>query len=323
MNNNLYCAVDIGGTKILLLLIDGNGEVLFKVKTATPEPANPNNIIANVTGLLNDSLNKSGYSAIINLSAVGICMAGFIEHDNGIVHQSPNLNWPAPFPLKDRMTDVLNIPVLLENDTNAAVLGEVFYGAARGHKDVIYITLSTGIGGGLFLDGRLYRGSSGFAGEIGHIKPFGKGRICKCGGYDCLETWASGNAIAHSAASLWGNENSCCETITTSWVFEQAAAGNSLASEIIEHAADNIGRGLANLVTLLNPSCIVIGGGVAANRNVFFEQVAEKIKYEAIGPSVKTTPLKIVAAQLEPEAGIWGMYALMTGKNGGITNGKC
>jgi len=314
MNNNLYCAVDIGGTKILLLLIDGNGQVLCKIKTATPEPSNPNNIIETVTGVINNSLNESGFTSKRELSAVGICMAGFIEHHNGIVHQSPNLDWPTAYPLKERMTDILNIPVLLENDTNAAVIGEVFYGAARGHKDVIYITLSTGIGGGLFLDGRLYRGSSGFAGEIGHIKPFGKGRSCKCGGFDCLETWASGNAIARSAATLWSNENSGCEKITTSWVFEQAAAGNSLALEIIEQAAGNIGRGLANLVTLLNPSCIVIGGGVAANRNDFFEQVAEKIKQEAIGPSVKISPLKIIAAQLEPEAGIWGMYALMTGK---------
>jgi len=298
MKKNLYCAVDIGGTKILLLLIDGKGRVVFKEKSATPEHANPDNVIKEVSGLLKKALNVTG---IINesslLTAAGITMAGFIDHQSGIVHA---------------MTEELKCPVLLENDANAAVIGEAYYGAAHGHQDVIYITLSTGIGGGLFLNGQLYRGSSGFAGEIGHIKPFGEGRNCNCGGCNCLETWASGKAIAYSASLMWDSNDVESGTITTSWVFEQAEAGNNLALNIIEHAADTIGLGLANLVNLLNPSCLVIGGGVASNRPEFFKMVSNKIKLEAIRPSVMITPLEIVPAQLEPEAGIWGMYALMT-----------
>lgn len=313
MKKNLYCAVDIGGTKILLLLIDGKGRVVFKEKSATPEHANPDNVIKEVSGLLKKALNVTG---IINesslLTAAGITMAGFIDHQSGIVHQSPNLDWPESFPFKKAMTEELKCPVLLENDANAAVIGEAYYGAAHGHQDVIYITLSTGIGGGLFLNGQLYRGSSGFAGEIGHIKPFGEGRNCNCGGCNCLETWASGKAIAYSASLMWDSNDVESGTITTSWVFEQAEAGNNLALNIIEHAADTIGLGLANLVNLLNPSCLVIGGGVASNRPEFFKMVSNKIKLEAIRPSVMITPLEIVPAQLEPEAGIWGMYALMT-----------
>lgn len=314
MNNELYCAVDIGGTKILLLLIDGNGHIVFRERTGTPEPAKPENVVATVSGLLDKAMRKAGLSAKDNLLSVGICIAAFVDYHNGIVHQSPNLHWTTPIPLKKLMEEALYCPVLIENDANAAVLGEVYYGAARDHQDVIYITLSTGIGGGLFLNGRLYRGSTGFAGEIGHIKPYGKGRSCKCGGYDCLETWASGSAITYNASILWGEQEADSETITTSWVFEQAKAGNSLAVKIIDQATENIGRGLANLVTLLNPSCIVIGGGVAANQADFLKRVARQIKIDAIKPAVDITPLKIVAAQLEPEAGIWGMYRLMTGR---------
>lgn len=313
MNKDLYCAVDIGGTKILLVLIDEKGQIIYKVKTSTPANANPGNIIQEVSGILKKALTVTGFIKDPNfLKATGITMAGFIDHQSGIVYQSPNLDWPEPFPFKKAMTEELECPVSLENDANAAVLGEVYYGAAHGHQDVIYITLSTGIGGGLFLNGRLYRGSRGFAGEIGHIKPFGEGRNCNCGGYNCLEAWASGKAIAHSASLMWDSTDIDCETITTSWVFEQAEAGNSLAQNIIEHAADNIGRGLANLVNLLNPSCIVIGGGVASNRPEFFEKVSKKVRLEAIKPAVIISALEIVPAQLEPEAGIWGMYALMT-----------
>lgn len=313
MKNKVYCAVDIGGTKILLLLIDDQGQVLSKIKAATPEPADPETIIENINVLLEESLQKAALSAGTCPAALGICIAGFSDYSKGLVYQSPNLNWTTPVPLKKLLEDRFACPIFVENDANAAVVGEVFYGAAKGHRDAIYITLSTGIGGGLYLDGRLYRGSTGFAGETGHIKPYGKGRLCKCGGYDCLETWASGSAIARNAVSLWGDNKNDGKTITTSWVFEQAAAGDALAAKIIDYAIDNIGRGLSNLINLLNPSCVVIGGGVAAKRPDFFEQVAKKISSDSIRPSVEITPLIIVGAELEPESGIWGMYALMTG----------
>ena len=312
MKKEFYCAVDIGGTKILLFLIDNNGQVVFREKIATPKPEHPEIVVEKVVLLLKKALIALSLHETELTNGVGICIAGFVDHRCGVVHQSPNLHWHNPVPLRDLMTEALACPVLLENDANAAVLGEVYYGAAIGHRDVIYVTISTGIGGGLFLDGRLYRGSTGFAGEIGHIKPFGKDRTCQCGGCDCLETWTSGNAIARSAASLGEPGEINGQEITTSWVFEQARAGNVRAAAIIEHAIENTGKGLANLVTLLNPSCIVIGGGVVAGQSDYLKQIAEWIRIEAIRPSVEITPLKIVPAKLEPEAGIWGLYAIMT-----------
>ena len=312
MKSKLYCTVDIGGTKILLLLINEDGSVLFREKIATPKPEEPFAVVDAVRVLLNKALLTTDTRHDNWLSGAGVCVAGFVDHSRGLVHQSPNLNWHRPVALGDLLTEALSTPVLIENDANAAVLGEVFYGAALGCRDVIYVTISTGIGGGLFLNGQLYRGSSGFAGEIGHTKPFGKGRPCKCGGSDCLETWASGSAITRSAKSLWDKEDLESAEITTAAVFNKADSGNSMAQNIIEHALENTGRGLSNLVNLLNPACIVIGGGVASARPDYLIKVAAIIRNEAIRPSVEITPLKIVAAKLESEAGVWGMFALLT-----------
>ncbi len=312
MKSKLYCTVDIGGTKILLLLINEDGSVLFREKIATPKPEEPSAVVDVVRVLLNKALLTIDSRHDNSLSGVGVCIAGFVDHVRGLVHQSPNLNWHRPVALGDLLIEALSTPVLIENDANAAVLGEVFYGAALGYRDVIYVTISTGIGGGLFLNGQLYRGSNGFAGEIGHIKPFGKGRPCKCGGFDCLETWASGSAITHSAKSLWGKEDLNSAEITTAAVFNEADSGNNLAQNIIEHALENTGRGLSNLVNLFNPACIVVGGGVTGARPEYLLKIASIIKNEAIRPSVEITPLKILAAKLEPEAGVWGMFALLT-----------
>ncbi len=314
MNDHNYCAVDIGGSKILLLLINSRGKILFKEKIKTPTPEEPSAIIGAIGSLLSKGKKESDLKADSKLKGIGVCIAGFLDHKSGLVYQSPNLHWNEPVPFGDLLNKAFKCPVQIENDANAAVVGEVFYGAAKGHKDVIYVTISTGIGGGLFLDGRLYRGSSGFAGEIGHTKPFGKGRGCKCGGYDCLETWASGSAIARSAQILWDKNAVEDSSISTRWVFNQAKEGNTLAQKIIDQAIDNTGKGLANLVNLFNPSCIVIGGGVSQGENSYLDKVAERIRTYAIRPSVEITPIKILPAQLEPEAGVWGMYSLLIGR---------
>lgn len=314
MKDDLYCIVDIGGTKILLLLIDSAENILFRKKRATPKPEEPDAIIRVISELLAEANRKNGYKPGEKPKAIGVCIAGFLDHHKGLIYQSPNLHWNEPVPLATIMSEQLHCPVFIENDANAAVVGEVFYGAARGHRNAVYVTISTGIGGGLFLDGRLYRGHSGFAGEIGHIKPFGKSRTCNCGGNDCLEIWASGTGLSLSAETLWPKDEDNPAKLDAKWVFEEAEKGNTLAQNIIFQTMEITGRGLANLVNLFNPSCIVIGGGVAGSREKYFTGVASIIREEAIRPSVEITPLEIVPAQLEPDAGLWGMYALLTGR---------
>ena len=314
MNDELYCVIDIGGTKILLLLMDSMGNRIFREKRSTPKPEDPEAIVKVIKELLKEGYSANNLGPEKKLKAIGVCIAGFLDHRKGLVYQSPNLHWNETVPLVQIMSEHFNCPVYIENDANAAVVGEVFYGAAKGHSNAIYVTISTGIGGGLFLDGRLYRGQSGFAGEIGHIKPFGKNRTCNCGGNDCLERWASGTGIEISAKTIWPEDNPSRTRIDAKWVFEEAEKGNTLAKDIIKQTIIITGRGLANLVNLFNPSCIVIGGGVAGSREYYFNGIAEAIKKEAIKPSVEITPLEIVQAQLEPDAGLWGMFAILTGR---------
>ncbi|MEW5785503.1 MAG: ROK family protein [Bacillota bacterium] len=319
MSKKVYCVVDIGGTKTLLLLIDQKRQVLFRDKYATPGGVKPEQLAGAIQTSAAAALKQSGLVAA-QLAGLGVCVAALVDYEHGCIYQSPNLGWYQPVDFKSILQKGLTCPVYLDNDANAAVLGEVYYGAARGHRDVVYVTISTGIGGGLYLDGKLYRGSGGFAGEIGHIKPFGQGRRCGCGGMDCLEAWAGGTAISRSASLLWDARESTA-AISTAWVFDQAEAGNPLAQTLISRAEFTISTGLANMVTLLNPSCLVIGGSIAANRAQFLAQIREQIYRIAIAPSVEATRVEVVAALLEPEAGVWGMYALMQNENGGDVDG--
>lgn len=309
-----YWILDIGGTKILLMIIDAKGQILFREKIKTPKPAEPAAVIDEICLIIEKASFNGRLPEAGKPSQLGICMAGFVDHKSGLVHLAPNLPWLKPVPLGQMLAERLSCSILMENDANAAVIGETIFGSARGHDHVVYITISTGIGSGFFLDGRLYRGSAGFSGEIGHMKPYGRGRTCKCGGADCLETWASGTAITHSAKTLWSDDDIEDGPITTEWVFKQADAGNELAQKIINQAADAAGTGISNLINVLNPSCIVIGGGVASNRSDYLDKVAARVIRDAAGPSLEISTVKIVPSQLEPEAGIWGIYALLTGQ---------
>ncbi|MDY6825831.1 MAG: ROK family protein [Bacillota bacterium] len=314
MANELFWIADIGGTKILLMLIDSDKSVIFRKKISTPFHPEPQSLVdvlkKEILLVEKEIISPAGGRA----DKLGISMAGFVDHGNGLVHQSPNLEWHLPVTLAKMVGETTGLKVTIENDANAAVVGEAYYGAARGFKDAVYVTVSTGIGGGLFLDGKLYRGSNGFAGEIGHIKPFGKNRSCKCGGENCLEAWASGNAIACHGADLLGTGISGNKIKTAEDVFTLADSGNTVARSIIHFAADNVGIGLSNLVNIINPACLILGGGIAFNREDFLERISKKIFENAIRPAVNITPLKIIRAELEPEAGIWGMYALLSGQ---------
>jgi len=314
MADQLFWTADIGGSKILLMLIDGKQSVLFRKRIETPVRPAPGALAELLKKEISTAENEIILPAGGKVAKMGISMAGFVDFRSGLVHQSPNLEWHSPVPLADLIAEATGLEILLENDANAAVIGEVCYGAGRGFKDVIYVTVSTGIGGGLFLNGKLYRGSSGFAGEIGHVKPFGKNRGCKCGGENCLETWASGSAIACHGADLLEQGENGAEIKTAEDVFALADSGNTVAQSIIHFAADNIGIGLSNLVNILNPACLVLGGGIAFNREDFMARVSRKVYENAIRPAVKITRLKILKAELEPEAGIWGMYALLSGQ---------
>lgn len=310
VENKIFAVTDVGGTKILLLLVDQDRNVYLRRKLPTPPGAAPELVAKTINEALSRALQDKEMERS-GLAGLGVCIAALLDFEEGVIYEAPNLDWHEPIPFRKLLQEYCSCPVYLENDANAAVLGEVTYGAAQGHRDAAYITISTGIGGGLYLDGKIYRGSGGFAGEIGHIKRFGKGRRCGCGGEDCLEAWASGEGIARSARSLWDEGDPSSGPLNTAAVFDLAAAGNPLARSIIEQAIDDIGTGLANLVTLLNPSCLVIGGGVARNRPGLLEKIRDKINRKAVAPAVNISRVEVVPARLEPDAGAWGMFAMM------------
>lgn len=310
MDNKVYAIADVGGTKILLLLVGPDQNVILRQKLPTPPEATPELVVKAIEVALSRALQEVAVSPQ-SLAGLGVCIAALLDFEGGVIYEAPNLDWHEPIPFRDLLQRRFSCPVYLENDTNAAILGEVTYGAARGHRDAAYITISTGIGAGLYLDGRIYRGSGGFAGEIGHFKRFGKGRRCGCGGSDCLEAWASGEGIARSGRMLWDESDPSIGPLNTAAVFDWAEEGDILAGSIIKQAVEDIGISLANLATLLNPSCMVIGGGVARHRPALVGQIREKMKHFAVAPVIKVSPLEVVAAQLEPEAGAWGMHAMM------------
>ena len=211
----------------------------------------------------------------------------------------------------------LNLPVLTENDANAAAFGEYTFGAGRGVRNMINITLGTGIGGGIIVEGEIYRGSGGFAGEIGHLPVLSEGPLCGCGRRGCLESLSSGTAIARDARDVIARDKQTSlqkvvqsgGEITAYHVFEAAKTGDAEAIKIIDRSNYYLGRALAAVVNVLNPDLITLGGGMARAGEIIFTPVRRHLKANAIQPSGEM--VKVVPAVLGEEAGVRGMLALL------------
>jgi len=298
---NIYAIVDVGGTKILLLLVQEDGTVIYRKKHHTLHDEGSPELDRQINSIIQEALDKN-----TPLKGVGVCVAALIDYNTGELVSAPNLPTSPRYPLREKLRKEWSVPVLVENDGNAAVLGEVHCGAAQGMKNVIYVTVSTGIGAGFFLQGRLYRGTRGFASELGHIKSFG-GLNCSCGGEGCLETEASGEAISRKANELFNPDQ--IDNLSTREVFEEKRRGNIKASELVDDAVEKLGNALANLVTLLDPQAIVIGGGVSAEEAILFPGIKKRLCSYSFNPVVDE--IKLCRAELDPESGIWGMYSLL------------
>ncbi len=309
-----YCIMDIGGTKIFTILIDEKCNVLFK-KTI---PTRKSDDIEVFLDQLDDALNQASNHLRDDekLEGVGLCIAAFINHEEGAVYSAPNLPIKDLFPLKHFLENRWSLPVVMENDANAAVLGEVFCGAARGLSNVVYVTVSTGIGGGLYLDKKLYRGREGFAGEIGHMKLPDTESICGCGKKGCLESIASGTAI-----SLRGQEAFNDLSLDTADIIDLYKKKNKKAEAVVQNAINSIGLTFANIVSLLNIECIVIGGGVTKSGDFFIPAIQEVMEKNISIPGMKK--VELVKAALEPESGVWGIFSLLTAVPGGELFGHC
>jgi len=308
----LIGAVDLGGTKILSLAIDAAGRVRGEDVRPTEAESGPDGVIGRIRDSLRAALAAAGGGSY---AAAGIAAPGPIDPARGVIVEAPNLPGWHNVPLAARLVEALGCPALLENDANAAAWGEFTAGAGAGTRHMIYLTVSTGIGGGLILDGRLYRGAGGAAGELGHVPLVANGPACGCGGHGCLEQLASGTAIARQGAALLaGGTAPILERlaaggeVTAELVHAAAEQGDAAARAVIEEAGRYLGSGLVAFTNAFNPDMIVIGGGAAKIGARLWEPALEELHRRAIRPS--RDQVRVVPAALGDRAGALGVAAL-------------
>ncbi len=313
MKKGVYAAFDIGGTKIFAVLADQQGQWLAEHRCSTFADEDPEAILQQIKNALNQLLDKAEVDRE-RLIKAGVCIAGYFDAIHRLLVHSPNIQGFNHFPLEEKLSYLLNVPVWVENDANAAALGETYEGSAKGKTEVVYVTVSTGIGAGIVMEGKIYRGSQGFAGEMGHMKVKLDGEICGCGGRGCLETEASGTAIARKAQQaiekgqlIKGIE--FAKPLSAEDVFEAAREGDSPAKTIIREAIQYLGMGLSNVVNMLNPQMIVVGGGVAMAGEWFLDSLEKEIRKNAVPALAKN--LIIQQAALGEASGVKGMIHLL------------
>ena len=316
MDARYVVGVDLGGTKILTVLADLSGKVQAEIKVPTKAAEGPDKVIDRITASIAAVQQRAGaYPG----GLLGVCVGTpgpDLDIENGIVHFSNNLGW-YNVPLKAYLQDKLQVPVIVENDANTAAMGEYAFGAGKCTGDMVYITVSTGIGGGIIIGGAVYHGAAGSAGEFGHMTVMPGGPQCTCGKFGCLEALASGTAIAKAAAELLAGGGGGAilhaaggrkEAVDAKAVAAAAAGGDAEAGAILTGAARALGIGIANIINMLNPPLIVLGGGVMKMKELIWPTLEEELRIRTLKCSLESTC--IVPAALGGKAGAMGTIAI-------------
>jgi len=311
--------VDLGGTNIVVGTVAEDGSKVLGVRSAATRPEEgADAVVARIARLCQESLAEAERAGVkrAHVAGVGIGSPGPLDREQGVVLITPNLGWKN-FPLRKRVSDALDgLPAQLDNDANCAVYGEWWLGAGRGARYLVGLTIGTGIGGGIVIDGKLYHGISDAAGEIGHTTIDSTGRRCKCGNYGCLEAYASGPAIAARAiegievgaeTKLGSYVGDDLSKITAQTVYDAAHDGDAFAQEVVRETARFLGTGVANLVNIFNPDTVVVLGGVTAAGERLFGPLREEVKRRAFKPAVEHC--RIVPGELPGTAGVVGAAA--------------
>ncbi len=304
----LAIGVDVGGTKVAAGVVDDRGRVIERLKRYTPA-ASPDDTIGVIAGAVSELLGR------YTVDAVGIGAAGFVDQTRANVLFAPNLAWRDE-PVKKLVEEHIGRPVVVENDANAAAWAETKLGAARGHEHVLLITVGTGIGAGIVLDGRLYRGRFGSAGEPGHYRVVPDGRLCGCGNRGCWEQYASGSALVaearefarrspEAATRLLQLGGGSPDGIDGPAVTEAAREGDPGAVRCFEIVGDWLGAGLADLSAILDPGCFVIGGGVSDAGELLLGPARDAYEHGLTGRSHRPYA-DVRLAELGPDAGLIG-----------------
>ena len=313
--DDLILGIDLGGSKILTAVVNSRGEMLSSDEGITPATEGREAVIQSIVESSHRVL-KQANVAISEICAIGIGAAGISNPETGILFTSPHLPGWRDVSLRDIIQEKLGKKTFLTNDANAAALGEFYFGAARGARNFIYITLSTGIGGGIVIDGKIYSGAIGAAGEVGHMTIDDDGPICNCGNRGCWETLASGTALAREArqrikegarTSILEYAEGDVEKVTAQVIHSAAEHGDSLARELIARTGYYVGVGLANLINIFNPELIVIGGGLSNIGDMLlkpaFKTAGERAYKEAF------QAVRFASAELGRNSGVLGAAA--------------
>ena len=292
-----WIGIDVGGSKILAGLVAADGSVVEVRRASTPgrrdSPAVVEDALVDVVTELR---------AVHDAKAVGVGAAGFVGLD-GTVRFAPHVSWRDE-PLAESLTARLGLPVVVDNDANTTALAELRYGAAAGRREVLVLTLGTGIGGAVVMDGAVRRGAQGLAGEFGHLQVVPQGRLCPCGHRGCWEQYASGTALVRAAV-----EAGAPDGVTGPGVTEAAAGGTSWAEAAFAEVGRWLGTGLAGLVAGLDPEVVVIGGGLSAAGDLLLDPARSALEDRLPGRRYRMVPA-VVAAACGPEAGMVGAATL-------------
>jgi glucokinase len=310
--------VDIGGTKVAAGLVNGAGEITHQARTpmvANDAAAGLAAVIASIDSVR--AASKADSKLDVPVSGIGMCAPGPLDPRTGVVINPPNLPGWRNFPLAAEISKIYHLPVRVDNDGNAAALAEALWGAGRGYRNVFCATIGTGIGTGIVFDRHIYHGRTGAAAEGGHMTIDYRGPRCGCGKLGCIEVLASGPAIAHRASEkIAAGRNSAIleqaggrlDRITSEMVGRASLAGDLLAKEVLQETALVLTVWLGNIVDLLEPDVMIIGGGVARTLQPFFDEIRNGLPKWCVNSRCQEIPL--VAAHYGADAGIAGGAAL-------------
>ncbi|TDQ41692.1 ROK family glucokinase [Aureibacillus halotolerans] len=318
MESTVLAAADIGGTSIKLGLLSGTGDILDKWELPTDLANNGEAIPEQLAHSLLDRLKRNGLGKE-NVRGLGVGCPGFMDMDHGFVHQAVNIGW-RDFPLKERLEKATGLSVIVDNDANVAALGEMWKGAGNDESDCLCITLGTGVGGGVIINNDIVHGTSGLAGEIGHVTVIRVGGArCNCGRQGCLETVCSATGIVRLAEealetspSITSSLRTLQGTLTAKAIFDAAKEDDALAKQVVDFVTAELGHVLAQFANVLNPKVIVIGGGVSKAGDALLRPVRQAFTNAAL-PLIAES-CRIEEALLGNDAGIVGCAWLVNEK---------
>jgi glucokinase len=320
LESDLIFVADLGGTHLRAATVDRNGNIHHRLKQPTPQAEQPTEIVRALVNAAHEcEVQCTPHGR--KISAVSVAVPGTVNFAEGVVVKAPNVPCLDGFRLSAALRSELQLPAIVENDANAAAVGEMWQGAGRRYSHLVCVTLGTGVGGGIILDGKLWRGVDGSAGEIGHIgvDPFA-GVPCTCGSRGCLEVYASATAIVRMTRETQPRYPASIlhkvDTLTSERIYEAGLQGDELALEVLRRMGVYLGIGLASLVNLLNPEIIVIGGGVSYGWELFEKHMNQQVRERAF--TLPAQRVKITRAECGDDAGLLGAARLAFTREGSV-----